>query len=105
MLTASLFGWENQGYDEAVETQDFSEDQNEDHADEEARLLGGSTDARVSHDADGKTGRQPAQTHAEACAQMQETPDTHKQQSHVSQKTKKGWIYQRKCKKKKKKII
>lgn len=81
MLTASLFGWEDQGYDEAVETQNFSEDQNEDHAHEETRLLGGATDARVSHDADGKPGRQPAQTHAQTCAQMQETPATHTQQS------------------------
>ncbi len=61
MLTASLFGWEDQGYDEAVETQNFSEDQNEDHAHEETRLLGGATDARVSHDADGKT-RPPARS-------------------------------------------
>lgn len=81
MLTASLFGWENQGYDEAVETQNFSEDQNEDHADEEARLLGGATDARVSHDADGEPGRQPTQTHTQPCAQMQETPATRTQQS------------------------
>lgn len=64
-----------------------------------ARLLGGSTDARVSHDADGEPGRQPAQTHAEACAQMQETPATHKQQSDVSKKTKKRTHIEIKCKK------
>jgi len=59
--------------DESVEAEHFGEDENEDHADVEARLLGGAAHARVAHDADREAGRQTRQAHAQARAQMVET--------------------------------
>lgn len=41
---------------ETVEPEYLSEDKDQDHTDEEARLLGCSTHSSVSHDADGKAG-------------------------------------------------
>jgi len=45
------------GDDQAVETQDLGEDEDQDHTDEETRLLGRASDSRISHDADGEPGR------------------------------------------------
>lgn len=41
--------------DKTVKTQDFGENEDQDHADEESRLLSGSTDTGVTDDSDGKT--------------------------------------------------
>lgn len=53
----SLSG-EDEGDDEPVQTQHLSEDQNEDHPNEEARLLRCTPNAGISHDTDGKPCRQ-----------------------------------------------
>lgn len=71
---ASLFCGQDEGHDEAVEPQHLGEDQDEDHAHEEPGLLGGAPHAGVAHDADGEPGRQAAQAHAQACAEVQEAP-------------------------------
>lgn len=70
----SLFcsGEEDEGDDEAVETQDFGEDKDEDHADEEAGLLGRPADAGVTDDTDGETGGEAGQADGEASGQMHE---------------------------------
>lgn len=43
-----------QCHDQAVQTQDFGENEDEDHADEETGLLGGAADTGVADDADGE---------------------------------------------------
>jgi hypothetical protein len=40
---------------ESVKTQDFGENENQDHANEQSRLLGSSTDTSVTDDTDSKT--------------------------------------------------
>jgi hypothetical protein len=47
-----LFCVEIDGDDEAVETKDLGENEDEDHADEESRLLGSATDSGVTDNAD-----------------------------------------------------
>lgn len=74
MVLPRLLGGENEGNDQAVEPQHLGENQDEDHADEEPRLLGSAPDARVAHDADGKASRQAAQAHAQTGTQVQEAP-------------------------------
>ena len=71
-------GEEVDGDDEAVEAEDLCEDEDEDHADEEARLLRRPPHAGVAHDADGVAGRQARQAHREARAEMHETPANEK---------------------------
>lgn len=70
----ALFCGQDEGHDEAVEPQHLGEDQDEDHAHEEPGLLGGAPHAGVAHDADGEPGRQAAQAHAQAGAEVQEAP-------------------------------
>ena len=83
VLTSIVFcGWrpagllcgEDEGDDETVEAKHLREDEDEDHAHEEPRLLGGTAHARIPHDADGETRCQPAQAHTQARAQLKETP-------------------------------
>ena len=83
VLTSIVFcGWrpagllcgEDKGDYETVEAEHLGEDEDEDHAHEEPRLLGGATHACVPHNADGEACRQPAQAHAQARAQLKETP-------------------------------
>ena len=52
-----LLGVHNEGHNKSVETQYFSEDKDEDHADVEPGLLGGSAYARVADDSDSKSRR------------------------------------------------
>lgn len=70
----ALLRGEDEGDDKPVETQDLGEDQDEDHAHEEPRLLSRAPHAGVAHDADGEAGRQPAEAHAESSAEVEETP-------------------------------
>lgn len=70
-----LFCGQDEGHDEAVEPQHLSEDQDQDHAHEEPRLLSGASHSSVAHDANGESGRQTAQAHAQTCPKMQEAPD------------------------------
>lgn len=64
-----LGGGDDERDDEAVESESFSENEDEDHSDEEGRLLGVGTDSGVSDDSDGeaggKTGESAAQTGTE----------------------------------------
>ena len=69
-----LLGGEDEGHDEAVQTQDLGEDQDQDHAHEEPGLLGRTPHARVPHDADGEARGQAAEAHAEAGPQVEEAP-------------------------------
>ena len=65
---------EDERDDETVETQDFSEDEDQDHADVEARLLGSAADTGVADDADSEAGSETRETDAQASAQVVERP-------------------------------
>ena len=71
----SLLRVQVDGDDEAVETQDFSENEDEDHSNEEARLLCGSADAGVADDADGVACGQAGQADSQTSAEMNEAPE------------------------------
>ena len=71
----SLLRVQVDGHDEAVETQDFSENEDEDHSNEEARLLCGSADAGVADDADGVACGQAGQADSQTSAEMNEAPE------------------------------
>jgi len=69
-----LFRVQVNGHNQTVETQHFGEDENQDHADEQTRLLCCSPHTGVSHDADRETGCQAREAHRQTGAQMNETP-------------------------------
>lgn len=58
--------------DETVQTQDFSENENKNHADEESGLLGGSSDTCVTNDTNSETSSQTSETHRETRTQLNE---------------------------------
>lgn len=49
--------------DETVETQDFGENEDKNHADEKSRLLSGSSYTCITNDTNGETSSQTSQTH------------------------------------------
>lgn len=71
-IDASL-GVHEKSHDETVETQDFGENENENHADEEPRLLGGSSHACVTNDTDSKTSSHTSKTHRKTRTQLDKT--------------------------------
>jgi len=70
-----LFRVQVNGHNQAVETQHFGEDENQDHADEQSGLLCCATDTGVSHDADRKTGCQAREAHRQTGSQVNEAPE------------------------------
>jgi len=56
-------------------TQDFCENENQDHADEESWLLRSSPDTSVSHDSDGETSSETGQTDSETSTELDETSE------------------------------
>ena len=48
------FGVQKYGNDQTVKSQDFGENQNEDHADEKTRLLSCSSNTSISYDSNGE---------------------------------------------------
>lgn len=69
----NLFRVEVDGDDETVETQHFGENEDEDHADEEARLLSCAAHAGVADDANGETSRQTGEAYRQTGSQMDKT--------------------------------
>ena len=61
-----------QGDDQAVETEHLCENEDEDHADEEAGLLGCSADAGVADDADGEAGCETGEADREPGTELDE---------------------------------
>ena len=57
---------------EDVRTQDFSENEDENHADEQPWLLGSATDTSVTDDADGEAGSKASETDRETSAELDE---------------------------------
>lgn len=54
-------------------TQDFGEDENQNHADKETGLLSSSSDTSVTDDADGEACSKTGQTDRETCTKLDET--------------------------------
>lgn len=76
---------QNEGDDEPVKSKHFGEDKNENHTDEQARLLRCPTHTRVANDADGKSCSQTAQANTETSAEISEAPtDTQLSQPKLS---------------------
>lgn len=69
-----LFRVQVDGHNETVQTQHFGEDKDQDHSDEQARLLSCSTDTGISDDSDGETGGQAREADSETSSQMDEAP-------------------------------
>lgn len=55
-----------------VKTQDLAENENQHHADKDARLLHVGADARVAHDADAVAGRETGQADGQAAGEVHE---------------------------------
>lgn len=66
-------GVEDKRNDKTVKTQHFGENENEDHADEETRLLGGTTHTGVTDNADGETSGETGETDRETGTELDET--------------------------------
>lgn len=71
-VAASGLGVHDEGNDEAVKTQNFGENENEDHADEQPWLLSGSSDTSVTDDTDGKSSSEPSKTDGKTGAELDE---------------------------------
>lgn len=61
--------------DQAVETQNFGENENQDHADEKSWLLSSSTDTSVTDDTNGETGGQTSEADGETGTELDETSE------------------------------
>ncbi len=53
-------------------TQNFGENENQDHADEKSWLLSSSSDTSVTHDTNGKSGSQTSETDSETGTELNE---------------------------------
>ena len=69
-----LFGVEIDGDDQSVQTQDLGEDENQDHSDEEPRLLRRSSDSCVAYNSDCVACGETRETDGEAGSEMDEAP-------------------------------
>lgn len=66
-------GVEQKGDNETVETQDFGENENQNHTNEQTGLLGSTTDTGVTDNADSETGSKTGKTNRQTSAQLDET--------------------------------
>lgn len=57
---------------ERQRTQDFSENEDKNHADEQPGLLGGTTDTSITNDTDGETGGETGETDGQTSAELDE---------------------------------
>ena len=55
-----------------IETQDFSEDKDQHHANEDPGLLHVGSNTTIAHDSDAVAGRKTSHTHSDSTAKMQE---------------------------------
>lgn len=69
-----LFRVQVDGHNQTVQTQHFGENQDQNHADKQARLLGSAADASITDNADGKAGGEAGETDRQTSAQMDEAP-------------------------------
>lgn len=69
----SCSGVHQQSDNQTVQTQDFCENQNQDHTDEQSWLLSSTSDTGVTNDTDGETCSQTGQTDRQTCTQLDES--------------------------------
>lgn len=75
-LTDNILGGsrvQQQGDNQAVQTQHFGENQNQKHTDEQSWLLSGTSDTSVTNNTNGKTSSQTGQTDRQTGTQLDET--------------------------------
>lgn len=65
-----LLGRKDQCYDEAIQTQGFGEDEDENHTDKEFGLLSSCPDTSVTNNADCHASRQTTETHRKTRTKM-----------------------------------
>lgn len=65
ILSLLALGMENQADNQAVESEDFAKDQNQDHADKYPGLLHVTPHAHVSHNTNGIAGSRPREAHTQ----------------------------------------
>lgn len=56
-----------------VHTQDFGENENQDHSNKETRLLSGSTDTGITNNTNGKTSSKTSETDGKTSTELDET--------------------------------
>lgn len=66
--SSSLFRVQVDGDDQTVQTQDFGENEDQNHTDKQSGLLGGTADTGVTDDADGETGGQTREADSKTSA-------------------------------------
>jgi hypothetical protein len=66
-------GVHEQGNNETVQTQDFGENENQNHADEETGLLSSTTDTGVTDDTNGEASSKTSKTDRETSTELNET--------------------------------
>jgi hypothetical protein len=71
-VLARSLGVHEQGHDETVQTQDFGENEDQNHSDEQPGLLGGSSDTSVTDNSDGKTSSHTRETDGETSTELDE---------------------------------
>jgi hypothetical protein len=74
-LTADVdarLGVHEQGYDETVQTQDFGENENQNHSDEQTGLLSCASDTCVTDDTDGEAGSETSQADGQTSTELDE---------------------------------
>lgn len=69
-----LFRVQVNGHNQTVETQHLGEDENQDHTDEQTRLLCCTTHTGITNDTDRKTGCQTREADRQTGTQVNETP-------------------------------
>jgi hypothetical protein len=68
-------GVHEESNNQAVKTKDFSENEDENHADEESGLLSGTTDTGVTNNTDGETSGKTSKTDGETGTELDETSE------------------------------
>lgn len=75
-LTGNVLGGtrvQQQGNNQTVKTQDFGENENQNHTDKQSWLLSSTTDTSVTNNTNGETSSQTGQTNRETSTQLNET--------------------------------
>ena len=70
----ALFGGKDEWHDQAIETQHLREDEDQNHAHIESRLLGSAAHTGVTNNSNGKASRQTREANAQTRAQMHKAP-------------------------------
>lgn len=71
---SSLFRVQVDGDDQTVQTQDFSENEDQNHTDKQSGLLGSTTDTGITDDTDGETGGKTGEAYSQTSTEMDEAP-------------------------------